>query len=75
MSGWCRKVSEFVPVHMQHLQLELEKATSRIVYLEGDSMGREGHRNEAKRPALAAEEEPLSKRLRALHVKNDKGYD
>ena len=59
--------------HMQHLQLELEKAKSRIVYLEGESLGREGHRNEAKRPDLAAEEEPLSKRLRALNVKHDKG--
>ena len=57
----------------QHLQLELEKVKRRIVYLEGESLGLEGHRNEAKRPDLAAEEEPLSKRLRALHVKNDKG--
>ena len=57
----------------QHLQMELEKAKSRIVHLEGESLGCEGHRNESKRPDLAAEEEPLSKRLRALHVKNDKG--
>ena len=58
---------------MQQLQQELEKAKRRIGSLEGNSLGREAHRQEEKRPDLSAEEEPLSKRLRALHVKNDKG--
>ena len=57
----------------QHLQLEIDKVKRRMVYLESESLGAEGHRNEAKRPDMTAEEEPLSKRLRALHVKNDRG--
>ena len=56
----------------QHLQTELEKAKHRIALLECETLGWEGPRNETRRPDLAAEEEPLSKRLRALHVKNDK---
>ena len=58
---------------VQHLQQELEKLKHKMVYHESAPMGAEGHRNEAKRPEMTAEEEPLSKRLRALHEKNDKG--
>ena len=56
----------------QHLQRELEKAKHRIALLECETLGWEGPRDEPRRPDLAAEEEPLSKRLRALHVNNDK---
>ena len=56
----------------QRMQWELEKAKHRIAVLETETGGWEGPRDEPRRPDSAAEEEPLSKRLRALHVKNGK---
>ena len=55
----------------QHLQAELETAKRRIALLERERLGCEGLRNDSRRPDTKGEE-PLSKRLRALHEKYDK---